>query len=195
MVRSYFLAGWEFAGKAVPVARGAFYRCILGLSFRRVGRNLKIRGGRNISLGQSVAVGNDCWIEAVTSYKGHRYEPSLSIGSQVAISDWTHISAACAIAIGDGCLIGSKVYIGDHSHGSLRSEGLDLGVFPAERPLGDLEAVSIGAASWIGDGAVILAGTHIAPGSVVGANSVVRLKESRPALIAGVPARVVRYLN
>jgi acetyltransferase-like isoleucine patch superfamily enzyme len=195
MLRSYFLAGWEFAGKAVPVARGVFYRCVLGLPFQRVGRNLKIRGGRKMSLGPSVAIGNYCWIEAISSYNGHHYEPCLRIGSQVAISDWSHISAVCSIEIGDGCLIGSKVYIGDHSHGSLRPENLDLRVFPAKRPLGDIAPVSIGAASWIGDGVVILAGTHIAPGSVVGANSVVRLKEGRPALIAGVPARVVRYLD
>jgi acetyltransferase-like isoleucine patch superfamily enzyme len=148
-----------------------------------------------MSLGRSIAVGNDCWIEAITLYKGHGYKPRLRIGDHVAISDWTHISVACDVDIGEGCLIGSNVYIGDHSHGSLRDAAAQVNTFPADRPLGDLASISIGAGSWICDGAVILAGTRIAPHSVVGANSVVRVSETRPAVIVGAPARVSRYLD
>jgi len=194
-LRSILLRTWEFAGKSIPRLRGLFYRYVLGLPFRRVGRNLKVRGGRAMVLGRSVTVGDNCWLEAVVHYKGRRYSPRLRIGNEVALSDSTHISAALAVDIGDGCLIGSKVYIGDHGHGSLRERDVAEQVFPADRPLGDIAPISIGSGCWIGDGAVILAGSRIAPDSVIGANSVVRLTETRPALIVGVPARVSRYLD
>jgi lipopolysaccharide O-acetyltransferase len=119
----------------------------------------------------------------------------LVLGSRVAISDFTHISCVERIEIGDDCLLGSKVYIGDHSHGSVADLEQIRDVAPAQRPLSDIAEIIIGEKTWIGDGAVILAGTRIARSSIVGANSVVRLKEERPALIAGVPARVIRYLD
>jgi acetyltransferase-like isoleucine patch superfamily enzyme len=192
-VQAFLLKGWEFFGKTAPIVRALFYRAALGLPFRRVGSNLKIRGGSQLSLGKSVAVGNGCWLEAVTQYKGHRYEPTLRIGNHVSISDWTHISAAHAIDVGDGCLIGSKVYIGDHTHGQTGAIAPDT--IPADRPLENLAAVRIGPRTWIGDGAVILAGTRIAADSIVGANSVVRIQVDRSAVIAGVPGKVVRYLD
>jgi acetyltransferase-like isoleucine patch superfamily enzyme len=111
------------------------------------------------------------------------------------VSDLTHISCVSKIDIGDDCLIGSKVYIGDHSHGTLADTSEVLNIAPARRHLGDIGEVTIGAKTWICDGAVILAGTVLAQSSIVAANSVVRLKESRPALIGGVPARVIRYLD
>ena len=62
-------------------------------------------------------------------------------------------------------------------------------------PLADLDSIEVGAGTWICDGAVILEETKIAAGSVIGANSVVRLREDRAALIAGTPAKVLRYFN
>ena len=66
---------------------------------------------------------------------------------------------------------------------------------PAKRPLGDIAEIDIGKNSWICDGAVILAGTRLASHSIVGANSVVRLQTDRAALIGGIPAKVIKYLD
>jgi acetyltransferase-like isoleucine patch superfamily enzyme len=195
MLKSLLLDGHELLGKALPFLRGGAYRLVLGLPFRRVGRHLKLRGARALSIGKSVSVGDACWIEAIFNYKGFAYSPQLTIGDHVSISDWTHISCAKEITIGTGCLIGSKVYIGDNSHGSMNSSVAEKMLFPADRPLGNLDAIRIGTGSWICDGVVVLAGTHIAPGSIVGANSVVRLQEQRPAVIVGTPAKVLRYLD
>jgi acetyltransferase-like isoleucine patch superfamily enzyme len=161
----------------------------------RVGRNLKLRGRRGFSFGKGVSIGDACWIEAILIYKGTAYSPKLTIGNHVSISDWTHISCAKSVSIGDGCLIGSKVYIGDHSHGTTHDARADRKRFPANKPLSDLGEIVIGEGTWICDGAVILAGARIAPYSVVGANSVVKLREDRTAIIGGIPARVLRYLQ
>ncbi|HWJ36334.1 MAG TPA: hypothetical protein VNR70_13775 [Steroidobacteraceae bacterium] len=179
----------------MPRLRGACFRLLFGLPFRRIGRNLTLHGGRAMSVGSFVSVGDGCWIEAVVAYQGSVYSPRLVIGDHVAMSNWTHISCAKEIILGNGCLIGSKVFIGDHSHGSVWGAGGQYLGFPGQLPLQNFDAIEIGAGTWICDGAVILAGTKIGAGSIIGANSVVRLQESRPALIAGAPARVIRYLN
>lgn len=187
-------------GRALPRLRGYCYRLLLGFPFRRVGRDLRISGMASIQIGPKLLLGDGCWIEAVEEYQGHKYQPRLIIGSSVAISNWTHLSCASRIVIGDGCLIGSKVYIGDHNHGMPGSgppaAQPGRASFPGDMPLVDLQDVEIGRGTWVGDGAVVLGGCSIAPGSIVGANSVVaKFRESRAALIAGIPARVVKYLD
>jgi acetyltransferase-like isoleucine patch superfamily enzyme len=195
MFRSQALRIYEFSDRVMPRFRGWLFHFLFGLPFRRIGRQLTIRGGRAISIGEFVSVGDGCWIEAVVSYRGHAYSPRLTIGNHVSISNWSHISCAKEINLGDGCLIGSKVFIGDHSHGSPWTGGGEVPVFPGHMPLADFESIDIGAGTWICDGAIILAGTRIAPGSIIGANSVVRLQEERAALIAGAPARVLKFLK
>ena len=166
-----------------------------GLRFAGVGRHAKVRGTAYMTVGTDVRIGDFCWIEAVASYGGKRYRPRLVIGNRVALSDLTHISCVEVIQIGDDCLLGSKIYIGDHHHGNVSDIREVLDVAPAQRPLGGISEINIGEKTWICDGAVILPGTRIGRCSIVGANSVVRLREDRPALIAGVPARVIRYLD
>jgi len=175
--------------------RGIAVYCRTGIRFAAVGHHAKVRGSSCITLGEKVKIGDFCWVEAVTSYGGKRYHPTLVIGDGVAMSDLTHISCIERIQIGNGCLLGSKIYIGDHHHGNTTDIDQILHVAPADRPLVGAQEIIIGEMTWIGDGVVILPGTRIGRCSVVGANSVVRVQEDRPALIAGVPARVIRYLD
>lgn len=166
-----------------------------GIRFAAVGRHAKVRGTAHMTVGTKVRIGDFCWIEAVASYRGKQYRPRLVIGDRVALSDLTHISCVEVIQIGSDCLLGSKIYIGDHNHGSVSDIQELMDVAPAQRQLADISGIMIGEKTWICDGAVILPGTRIGRCSIVGANSVVRLQEDRPALIAGVPARVIRYLD
>jgi acetyltransferase-like isoleucine patch superfamily enzyme len=183
------------ARKVSPRLRSLVIYLLYGVRFRKFGKHSKLLGSDHITVGAGVALGDFCWIEAVNRYGSVRYTPNLRIGDRVAVSDLTHVSCVNKIDIGDDCLIGSKVYIGDHSHGTLSDSSELLNLAPAERPLGDIGEVVIGPKTWICDGVVILAGTAIARSSIVAANSVVRLREERPALIGGVPARVIRYLD
>ena len=194
-LRHLLLNWFEWSERLAPRIRGVAFRALFGLPFRRVGRQLTVHGGRAIEIGNHVSVGDGCWIEAVIKYQGRTYSPRLVIGAHVSVSNWSHISCAKQIVLGDGCLVGSKVYIGDHSHGSVWTEESGTGGFPGNMPLADLDSIEVGAGTWICDGAVILGGTKIAAGSVIGANSVVRLREDRAALIAGTPAKVLRYFN
>ncbi|MBC9248515.1 CatB-related O-acetyltransferase [Paracoccus sp. 11-3] len=53
--------------------------------------------------------------------------------------------------------------------------------------------VEIGCDVWIGDGAVIMPGVKIGHGAVIGANAVVTRDVPAYAIVAGVPAKILRY--
>jgi len=78
------------------------------------------------------------------------------------------------------------VYITDQNH-SYDDPDLPIG---RQWPVNS--AVSIGAGSWLGTGAIILPGTTIGRNVVVAAGAVVRGKVPDRCMVAGVPARVIR---
>lgn len=173
--------------------RGLAFSFLGQTKFKLIGRQFKYYGIRHIS-GTEISVGDNCWFEAVTSYRGHRYDPSLVLGVRSMFSGAVHISAVRRIQIGADCLFGSNIYVGDHSHGTTDPVRLDPNVPPASRALDDIAEIVIGDRVWIGDGVVILAGSRIGDGCVIGANSVVKGDFPSPAIIAGIPARVVKEL-
>lgn len=67
-----------------------------------------------------------------------------------------------------------------------------LGVDQTFRQRRQAKAVTIGHDVWIGHGAVVLPGVSIGSGAVIGANAVVRGDVPAYAVVAGIPARVVR---
>ncbi|HWB13966.1 MAG TPA: acyltransferase [Pirellulales bacterium] len=93
------------------------------------------------------------------------------------------------VTLEDDVLLGSHVSIinGGAQHGI---ERLDVAV--REQP-GSFPRVTIGRDSWIGDRAVVMAdiGAH----SVVAAGAVVTKPVPDYAIVAGVPAKIVRYRN
>jgi len=165
----------------------------MGVKFSRVGKSCKIFSAKYMSFGNKVTMGDYCWIEAVAHYRGTKYSPKLIVGDDVRFSDAVHISCVENITIGNGVLFGSRIYIGDHAHGYGPNAG---NIAPGDRELINFGAVNIGDRCWVGDGVVILANTQIHPDSVISANSVVQsLKTDRPAIVAGSPATVVKYLD
>jgi acetyltransferase-like isoleucine patch superfamily enzyme len=185
----------DIFAKVSDRVRAKLFFILRGLNFKRIGTELKVLGGEFITLGKSVGVGRFCWFEGVGSYAGVKFKPSIYIGNSVNMSDFVHLSAVGRIHISDGVLIGSHVYIGDHSHGRVRFLSEEYGVPPALRPLGEAGDIYIGENVWICDGVVILAGTSVAAGSIIAANSVVKIVCDKPAIIGGVPAKVIRYVD
>jgi acetyltransferase-like isoleucine patch superfamily enzyme len=93
--------------------------------------------------------------------------------------------SAAKITIGKGCFIAPNVAIitANHSFSNL-----------ADHEQG--RAVVIGENSWIGFGCVILPGVFLAPGTVVGANSLVtKSVHAESMLICGNPASSIRSIR
>jgi acetyltransferase-like isoleucine patch superfamily enzyme len=110
------------------------------------------------------------------------------------------------LVIGDGSWIGQDCYF--HSAGGIRI-GRDVGIAPraliltsshAETPPGtpimhgalELAGVEISDGSDVGLGAILLPGTRLGAGVLVGAGAVVKGTFPDYAVVAGVPARVLR---
>ena len=104
-----------------------------------------------------------------------------------------HIVAYNELKIGNDVLMASKIFISDSNHGCYTGENQDSPESkPNARPL-VCSRVSIGDRVWIGENAVILAGSRIGSGCIVGANSVVKGEFPDNTMIVGSPARVVKY--
>lgn len=91
--------------------------------------------------------------------------------------------------IQENCLIGSRVSLlsGGHQH-----EMLPSGQW-AHTDESQLERIVIGANTWIGEGAILMAGTG--PGSMVAAGAVVSTFVPPGVMVGGNPARFVRQVN
>lgn len=149
-------------------------------------------GGNNITIGDKSYIGRGVVLSAWESYKGQAYHPNITIGKNVSIGEYNHVTAINEITIGDGVLTGRWVTITDNSHGNLID---DIQERPSERPLFSKGSVKIGANVWIGDKATILPNVSIGEGSVIGANSVVTKDVPPYCVVAGNPAKIIRQLN
>jgi len=171
-------------------------------SFLRLGRKAfisfgaKIVGSEYISVGNNFYSGEFLWLEAVRNYRGKEFSPEILIGDNVSCSQMVHIAAVTKVIIEDGVLIGSKVHITDHSHGSYRgSHHDDPNIPPALRFLTCDHPVLIKKNVWIGDGVVILPGVTVGSGSIIGANSVVSNDIPSNVIAVGSPARPIKIYD
>ena len=109
------------------------------------------------------------------------------------------------VFIGRYCSIGRRVTLGAGSHpvvglgthpllvyGKGRAYNDEENEILGNRPVRSRHTV-LGNDVWIGDGVVVLQGLRIGTGAVVGANAVVTKDVPDYAIVAGTPARVVRY--
>lgn len=179
--------------KIVKRLKGILYSLPELGQFRSVGRNFQLLGRKNIKA-CNCSVGDNCWVQAVDSYKGQRFTPQITFGERVMMSNNVHISAVKSIALGNHVLLGSNIYIGDHSHGSTKPEKYNPAIPPALRPLDDIDEIEIGDNVWVCDGAIILAGSRIGSGSIVAAQALVKGIFPANCLIAGNPAKIIKRL-
>jgi lipopolysaccharide O-acetyltransferase len=160
------------------------------------GPGCRVIGGRHISFGRHIFANRNLWLEAVTSYQSQHFSPAITIGDGVTFSDDVHISSIESIVIGSSVMLGSRIFISDHSHGAYKG---DLQSRPEEPPshrrLGSGGPVSIGNNVWIGDNSVVLGPATIGSGAIVGANSLVRGVVPCNTIVAGSPAIVIKAFN
>lgn len=112
---------------------------------------------------------------------------SLGLGTNVSIHPMCYIDATGGISIGDNVSIahGTTIMSSSHLFDALDTPINDQGVNLAE--------TVIESDCWIGAQSVIVAGVRVGHGSVVGANSVVTRDVPAWSVVAGSPARVIKY--
>jgi acetyltransferase-like isoleucine patch superfamily enzyme len=143
---------------------------------------------RAISIGRRVHIRKGARLEAVGGDRGDG--PKLIIGDGTAIQFYFHCGAAVRVTIGRNVLVGGRVYITDHDHSY---DEPDLSA--RESPRLKVAPVEIGDGAFLGEGCVILKGVRIGKRAVVAANAVVTRDVPDFAVVAGVPASVVKSVS
>lgn len=159
----------------------------------RVGPGADLRGLSNIQIGDNFVSGVGLRLEAVIRHGGSRYSPKIIIKDNVLVSDYVHIGAVNHVEIGSGVLMGSKVYITDHGHGTYSGPVQSRPEEPPNaRSVKSDKSVILEDNVWLGESVTVLSGVRIGFGSIIGSNSVVT-KDIPPYCIAvGAPAKVVK---
>ena len=111
----------------------------------------------------------------------------IEIGCNVAFNQMCFIQGAGGLVIGNGVGFAHGVTIETESH---QYENLNIDI--ADQGL-LLKPVYIEDDVWVGAKATILYGNRIKRGAIIGANAVVTKDVEEYAIVAGVPARVIKY--
>ena len=147
-----------------------------------------VQGSGSIIVGDDVTIDGKCSMMFAARYTG---EPTLSIGDKSYIGHNCSFTVGKRIEIGAHCMLSTDVCIRD-------CDGHP--VDPIERRAGlpaadeDVRPVVLGDNVWVGTRAIILKGVTIGNNAIVGAGAVVTKDVPANAIVAGNPARLIRYL-
>ncbi|MEA2423267.1 MAG: hypothetical protein QOF55_2366 [Thermoleophilaceae bacterium] len=170
-----------------------YARLLLRLARRRLlAPRLKLDGFAFIGPRVVLQIGRDARIELGRwSWLGHGtkircHEGVVSIGAKTVMGQECTISAYQHVSIGRECVIADRVMLIEFDHG----------VVEVERPV-RLQGiykrdVRVGNNVWIGYGACILRGVTVGDNAVIGTNAVVTKDVPANAVVAGLPAKVIR---
>lgn len=154
-----------------------------------------LQGGalKEIHIGENTRIQSHCVLECWNKFGNQNFEPTITIGSNCKIGEYSHITACNRIIIGDGALVGRFTLITDNSHGSLSLENSNIP--PIKRELVSKGEIVIGNNVWLGDKVTICGGVHIGDNVIIGANSVVTKDIPSNSMAAGVPAKVIKQIG
>ena len=110
---------------------------------------------------------------------------NIHIGKHVFINMGCKFQDQGGIYIGDGTLIGHNVVLATLNHAKS----------PKDRGTMIPAPIHIGKHVWIGSNSTILPGVTIGDGAIVAAGAVVSKDVPENAIVGGVPATILRYLN
>lgn len=112
------------------------------------------------------------------------WRENISVGERVSFGGEVYFGGGGAIAIGDDTMVAANVVFHTATHDY---EAHPMWTWCVERP------IEIGKHVWIGVGAIVLPGVKVGDYSVVGSGAVVNSHVPRGAIVAGNPARIIRY--
>jgi acetyltransferase-like isoleucine patch superfamily enzyme len=175
--RRYALLLWRYSWRRLLTPAGRRWRTA-GMLF--LGRGLELEIGRR----GRIDFGRFVWIGDGTKIRCH--EGRVEIGEKTVIGQECTISAYQRVRIGEQCVIADRAMFIDFDHG----------VVEVDRPIRQQgiykRDVEVGSNVWVGYGACILRGVRVGDNSIVGTNSVVTRDVPANAVVAGIPARVIR---
>ncbi len=110
---------------------------------------------------------------------------NIKIGKNVFINACCKFQDQGGIEIGNGVLIGHNVTLATLNHD--QRPQFRQNIYP--------KPIKIGNNVWIGSNATILAGVTIGDGAIIGANAVVTKNVPKYAVVTGIPAKIIKYVE
>lgn len=180
-----------------------WFKLIMKMTKTEYGKNLLLKGvpvifnkgGAKLKIGNNVTIKSSFLSNLVGLYSRtiivtRTPEAVIEIGNNVGISGAT-IYARKGIYIGENTMIGGNSKILDNDFHPIEVEARNADI---KEKIGCKE-VKIGKNCFIGCNSIILKGTELGDGCVVGAGAVVSGKFEGNSVIAGNPARVIKRLK
>jgi acetyltransferase-like isoleucine patch superfamily enzyme len=175
-----------------PVFCGARVR-VLHARHVRAGRDLNLEEGcfinglsrRGVVFGDRCTVGRDA-IVAPTGLLGGPPGEGLRMGDRSNLGAWAYVGCSGFISLGNDVLMGPRVSLLAENH------NLDTTDEPIKAQGVTRLPITLEDDVWIGADSTIVGGVTVGRGSVVAAGSVLTSDVEPYAVVAGVPARLVR---
>ena len=187
-----------------------WYKLVMKMTKVRYGKNLLLKGapvifnkkGAELTIGDNVTIKSSFLSNLVGLYSKtiivtRAPGAYIRIGNNVGMSGVT-IYARKGIEIGENTAIGGNTKILDNDFHPIEAEARNKHL--ADKNGGDSDLVpakpiKIGKNCFIGCNAIILKGTELGDGCVVGAGAVVSGKFEANSVIVGNPARVIKKVG
>ena len=148
-----------------------------------IGKGCKVKIGKNSHLKIS---GGDYFDDY--TYLSVQDGGVCIIEKDVYFNTFSKIYCINNIKIGNGCIFGSNTAIYDHNHNIVRN-------IPINKSGMRKGKVKIEDNVWVGTNSVILMGTSIKSGNVIGANTVVSKNLSVRGVYCGMPAKLIKEIK
>ena len=119
---------------------------------------------------------------------------NFGTGKDIKIGSYSGLGINCKVRgpleIGENVMMGPDVIILTNHHGT---ERVDIPMRMQSKDAPPPQKVTIGNDVWIGTRAIIMPGVTVGEGSIIGAASVVTKDVPPYSVVAGVPAKVIKY--
>lgn len=115
------------------------------------------------------------------------FPDKISIGKNTSINEFVVINGAGKVEVGDNVLIGHRTSIVSDSHG-IEDVNVEIYLQPKIK-----KPIKIGDNVFLGCNVTVLPGVTIGSGAVIGAGAVVTEDVSANAVVAGNPAKILRF--
>jgi O-antigen biosynthesis protein len=154
-----------------------------------IDKSCDVRGIERMHFGKNVVIQKDCWLNIAHNSNNNKY--MIEFGANTNIGRRSTISASNKIIFGKNVLVGPNVLISDHNH-----EYKHIGIPIMDQGITSYNnCIDIGDNVWIGTNSVILGDVRIGKNSIIAANSVVNSNIPDYCIVAGSPARVVKFFD
>jgi acetyltransferase-like isoleucine patch superfamily enzyme len=138
-----------------------------------------------IKFGGEIYIGENT--ELLDGVLVYTYGGKIKIGKNCSINPYTIIYGHGGTEIGDNVLIAGHCMIIPNNHNFKNKNKLIMEQGNTSK------GIYIGNDVWIAHGCSILDGVNIGEGAVIGAGSIVNKDVPAYAIVAGVPARIIKY--